>query len=97
MQFVEWENIYPAPMPATFIDTDGLKSGDDIRMIRTWIHDSAASESAGAVQVLEAQILEAQVSEAQVSEAQILARLRTFRGRLPARFRFDRLAANERR
>jgi len=31
------------------------------------------------------------------SERELLARLRKFRGRLPASFKFDRLEANERR
>ena len=57
-----------------------------------------------ALQLKEGDEIEVQVAGARIFEVskrpsgrELLARLRKFRGRLPAGFKFDRLEANERR
>jgi antitoxin MazE len=75
--------------------------------VSKWGNSLAVRLPAAVVEALglkEGDILEIQVAGRRVFEVaktpnarELLARLRKFRGRLPATFKFDRLEANERR
>lgn len=76
MQVSKWGNSLAVRLPASVIETLGLKEGDDIEIQVVGRHAFEIVKKPGA--------------------REILARLRKFRGRLPADFRFDRLEVNER-
>ena len=81
MKVSKWGNSLAIRLPSAVTDQLNLKEGDEVDL---------AIDASGRVELVRKLTRQEQIAEA-------LKRLRKFRGRIPADFKFDREEANARR